>query len=185
SVSELHMLPILNDELYEVFSPTLTIASTPGINVNTMDEQTLKVLVPGITKEEVADFFKFRDSEEEDNFFKSEDDFFKYLLNNVAIFRRTQSEVDRFKEQLKKKTRIVVDETQFKITVTAQVNQSSELIEAWITSSPTGGGTGSKPPQNPATPGAQPSPQPNQNQDPNQPAPKADAGLKITFMRIL
>jgi type II secretory pathway component PulK len=183
TVTELHMLPIITDELYDLFAPTLTVSSTPGININTMEEQTLKILVPGITKEEVADFFKFRDSEEEDNLFKTEEDFFKYLQNNVAIFRRSASDVDRFKQELAKRTRLVVDETQFKITVTAQVNQSSELIEAWVTTSQS---QTTSQPTTPGTPKTGPSPQPQpQPGAEGAPQTRPDTGLKITFMRIL
>lgn len=183
SLSELHMVPGFDDQLYELFAPSLTVSTTPGINVNTMKEATLKALVPQITEEEVKEFFKFRDSEEEDNLFRdpNAEDFFTYLLNSIAAFHHNSSEIDKLKQALQKRNiRIVVDESEFKITVRSEVNQSTRIIEAWVTlnapedvkkTSDSGGGlTGS-----PLTS--------SQNTESNQTA--SNPGLRITFMRIL
>ncbi|MCM2324119.1 MAG: type II secretion system protein GspK [Oligoflexia bacterium] len=173
SLSELHMIPGMDDGLYELFAPALTVSTTPGINVNTMKEPTLRALVPGISDEEVKDFFKFRDSEEEDNQFKTAAEFLTYLQQNVAVFRNSQSEVDRLRQSLEKRNiRLVVDETLFKITVQASVNQSTRLIEAWVALTPPD--TKKTAPTLPSTPA-----------QPGAPEAVADPGLKITFMRVL
>ena len=99
-----------------------------------MDEKTLKALVPGIVKEEVAEFFKYRDTEEKDNSFKNEDGFFNYLRDHISIFRRDDKEIARYKEDLQKRNiRIIIDETIFRISVQAQVNKASRRIQAWAT----------------------------------------------------
>jgi general secretion pathway protein K len=46
SLTELHMIPGMDDQLYELFAPNLTVSRTPGINVNTMTEATLRALLP-------------------------------------------------------------------------------------------------------------------------------------------
>lgn len=182
SLSELHMLPGMDDRLFDVLAPALTASTTPGINVNTMAEPTLRALVPKITDEEAKEFYKFRDSEEEDNLFKDSEAFFKYLRERVAAFRQSESEINSFKENLKKRNiRLVVDETEFKITVQAQVNQATRLIEAWVTLGPQKKsqsprtGNASQPPASGAS-----APAPGGGQE-----SAADPGLKITFMRIL
>lgn len=170
TLSELHMIPGIDDQLYSLFAPALTVSATMGVNVNTMQDATLKALIPAVTEEEVKAFFEYRDSAEEDHLFKTEEDFLKYLMTNVAAFRNSQSEIDQFKESLTKRNiRLVVDETEFKITVAATVNQSTKKIEAWVSLSDK---KQAKPPQAGAATGTGDS----QKQDP---------GLRVTFMRIL
>jgi general secretion pathway protein K len=183
SLSELHMIPGMDDRLYELFAPALTVSTTPGINVNTMKEPTLRALVPQITDEETKEFFKFRDSEEEDNSFKETEDFFKYLRDNISSFRHSEEQINQLKESLTKRhIRIVVDETEFKITVRAQVNQSTRLLEAWVTlTNPAGKNPGAKSPFSPSAPIPPPPGMTNGATNPTPP----DSGLRITFMRIL
>ena len=183
SVSELHMLPLIDDQLYELFTPGLTAATTPGINVNTITEATLRAIVPQMTVEETKKFFTDRDNEEEDNSFKDAEGFYKYLLTNVGSFRGSQVAIDQLKKSLAERhIQIVTEETQFKVTVQAVVNQSTCLTEAWVTLGATNQ-TGTPNPSSSAkaqAPGAPPAPS-----VPGGANSVADPGLKITFMRIL
>lgn len=184
SLSELRMLPGMDDRLYELFEPALTVSTTPGINVNTMGEATLRALVPQMSEEESKEFFKFRDSEEEDNLFKEPDDFFKYLQKGVAAFQGNEELINQLKQNLQKRNiRVVVDETEFKISVTAEVNQTMKRLEARVTL------TGKKTTTNNKTPGGAPSPTPTPSPTgattQNTGTPMADPGLRVTFMRIL
>lgn len=185
SVSELHMIDGVDDRIYNLLAPTLTASPTPGVNVNSIEAGVLKALVPGIQKEEVEDFFKFRDSDQEDNLFKEEKDFFDYLLKNIGGFRNDTAELRRYQEDLKKRNiRVVVDETNFKITVQANVNQATRTIEAWVTlGKPAEAGAGARAPRNSA-PGAPPpvaGPPPTDDETENE---ASGSGLKITFMRL-
>lgn len=173
STTELHMIPGMDDTLYDIFEPSLTARSTPGININTLKKETLKALVPQMTADELNDFIKYRDSQEEDNAFKTVDEFYSYLIKNVSAFRGAAGPVNEIKEVLaKRQMKLIVDESEFKITVQAKVNQSVRKIEAWVS---LGGSSGTK-----AGPTA--TPQPNASPTPSG---SGDAGLKITFMRIL
>lgn len=133
SLSELHMIQGMDDTLFNLFAPNLTVNPTPGININTMNEFTLRAIVPNLTDDEVKEFFKYRDSDEEDHYFKKSEDFLKYLNDNSAAYRATKT-IEEFKAALAKKNiRIVTEESDFKITVRAEVNESTRLIEAWVT----------------------------------------------------
>lgn len=181
SVSEMHMLPMIDEELYDLFAPNLTASMTSGININTMAQGTLKAIVPLMSKDEITDFFKYRDSEESDNQFKGPDDFFNYLLKGVAAFKSNQPAIDKFKKDLMDRgIQLVTNETQFKITIRAEVNSAARTIEAWVALGPPSSQTST----NPA----------NQNPPPGNPPPLVgpgtnpvtpDAGLRITFMRML
>lgn len=181
SVSELHMIPGMDDDLYDLFAPHLTVARTPGINVNSITESMLKGLFPLGTKEEIEQFFKDRDSEETDGKFKSEDDFYKYIQGKFQAY----SQGNAF-EMLKKqftdgKVRFITEEDEFKITVRAQMNQSSRTIEAWVT-------LGAKSPKTGPNAGPSGVPGPaavvNLSGDGAAPPPP-DPGVKIHFMRVL
>lgn len=182
ALSELHMLANVDDDIYNLLSPALTVSPTGGINVNTIGEVTLKALVPQMVKEEVTEFFKFRDSEESDNLFKAPEDFMNYLKNNVSMFR-DQYSLDQFKAELTKRNiTLVTEELYFKITVQAKVNSATRTIEAWVT-------LGTPDPAAAAgIPGIQRqgAPQPIAGPGPQGPTAGSgsESGLKITAMKI-
>lgn len=178
SVSELHMIPMMDDELYQLFGPNLTASSTTGINTNTMQEATLRALLGNnITKEEVVEFFKYRDSEEVDNKFKKDEDFYNYLNKFVNFYKNNQQAINDLKTSLaNRRIHLIENETNFRIVVQAQVNSATRTIEAWVTLGPTS-----------TTPSVSPSVTPTPTQvNPNAPVtpPKPDSGIKITFMKI-
>jgi hypothetical protein len=193
SLTELHMVPRMDDGLYNLFAPSLTVSPTPGINVNTMTKETLRALIPGLNDQEVKEFFEYRDSQKEDNLFKKVDDFLKYAQNNFSVFRGSAGEVQDFKDKLaERNVRLVTDETEFRISVTAYVNNVSKQLEAMVTL------TAGQQQQQTGGPGQPPGQQGGQQQPggsgvvqvaPLQPGfpegeSRPDSGLKITFMRI-
>lgn len=185
SISELHMLPLMDDKLYDLLAPAFSVSTAGGINVNKMGETVLKALIPRITEEELKAFFDYRDSQQEDHLFKTGDDFLTYIKDKVGIFRGDEAEVKRFKEGLTKRNiTLITEESVFKVNVQATVNKATKTIEAIVQL--TGNSKTST--------GAGPSPTPNPSPNPAAPNPavpdpatssKPDAGLKITFMRIL
>lgn len=133
SLTELHMIHPVDDGIYNVLAENFTTLITPGINVNKIQEPMLRAILPGITDDEVIEFYKFRDSVEEDNTFKSADEFYKYIEKNVATYRSSTS-LDELKTSLQKQgIQLLVDEQIFKITVVAEVNKATRILEAWVT----------------------------------------------------
>jgi type II secretory pathway component PulK len=184
SVTELHMLPGMDDQLYDLFSPNLTVSRTSGININSMGKGVLRALVPNLTDDDVKAFFEFRDSQEDDNTFKDADAFFKWLSENTDAYKGHDDLIQKLKDDLKKRNiNLVTDESEFKITVQAHVNDSIQTLEAWVTlesddKSSKSTTTSSKP--NNATSSQSNSPTPQAT-----PTGTPDAGLKINFMRFL
>ena len=134
SLAELRLIWPIDDALYDLLAPNLTASSTPGLNINSMNEAALRALVSGITDEEVKAFFEYRDDPEADQAFKTTSDFTKYLKDKVSVFNSSDEKVKEFTDSLsKRRIRLVTDETTFKISVQAQVNQSTRTIEAWVT----------------------------------------------------
>lgn len=184
SMTELHYLANIDDEIYNLLTPSLTVSPTGGLNVNTITEHTLKALIPLMTKEEVTEFFKYRDSEENDNYFKDADAFFNYLKGNVSVFR-DQYLMDQFKNDLQKRNiTIVTEELYFKITVQAKVNSATRTIEAHVT-------LGTPDPMaalgiigRPGTPGTPPISGPGPAAPGAPGGSGSESGIKITSMKI-
>jgi hypothetical protein len=145
----------------------------------------LRALVPGITDEEVREFFKFRDSPTEDRLFRSADDFLKYLQSSVQFFRNDEAEVRRFKTSLEKRgLYLVVDESQFKITVQARVGQATRTLEAWVMlTTPRGAAPGSGIGQSALT--APPSGGAAALSAVSTPIVDTRSGIRVLFVRIL
>ncbi|WP_374032650.1 general secretion pathway protein GspK [Bdellovibrio bacteriovorus] len=70
SVAELHMVPGMNDDFYDLLAPRVTIYGMKGINPNIATREVLKSLDPAMTDEVVTEIIKRRDSEEEGGPFK-------------------------------------------------------------------------------------------------------------------
>lgn len=177
SVTELHFLPGLDDRLYELFSPGLTVSTPPGVNINRVRDVMLRALLPTITDAEVKEFFKFRDDPETDNHFKDQAALEKWLAPNVGSFRNDAKEVTRWQQELQKKgVRIVFDESDFRIVARGEFNQSVRTIEAVVrvTAEPAPPGRAPPPPAG----GGAPPPNPGAT-------PKRASGLKLVFMRLL
>lgn len=188
SVNELHMIEGMDDRLFELFAPALTVSTTPGLNINTMGDATLKALVPQMIEDERKAFFEFRDSTEQDNLFKDGNDFLKYLQSNVQAFNNDPQEIKRFQDSLTQRNiRLVTDETSFKITVQAEMNQATRLLEAWVTLLPASKTKPSGPGTNANNTAAQPTPDPGATPTDGsaKSAQSNPTGLKITFMKML
>ncbi len=174
SIDELHMVPGINDDLYQLFAPHLTTQVTPGININKIDSSMLKTLFPQFLEEEITEFFEFRDSIENDNQFKSVEDFYKYLSTNIASYRGGSSLIDEVKANFKKRNiNLVVDEEVFNIKIRSNVNTAVVNLNAVVIISD----TGDKTKKNINLPG----------DDLSNPRTrtKKNAGLKVTYYRII
>jgi hypothetical protein len=143
----------------------------------------LKALVPEMTDEERKKFFEFRDDPLKGKRFGKGDEFFDYLGREVAYFvGGGGTTLQTFKTELgQRNIRLITDETEFKITVRAQVNRATKVLEAWVSLTESATGPTTAPKQG----------------DPNDPnaqsnlfgsggaTAKKDPGLKISFLRIL
>lgn len=79
SVSELHLIPGMNDDFFDLLAPRITIYGMKGINPNIATKEVLKSLDPGMTDEAVAEVIKRREDQNEGGPFKSEDDFWQFV----------------------------------------------------------------------------------------------------------
>ncbi|MGK0367822.1 MAG: hypothetical protein ACI9QD_000961, partial [Thermoproteota archaeon] len=80
SKSELHLVHGLTDEVIKLFTNDITAHGAVMIDLNTITENMLKVLLPSIDEDQVKDFFEYRDDPEAPHYFNKEEDFKKYVI---------------------------------------------------------------------------------------------------------
>jgi general secretion pathway protein K len=79
TVEELHMVKMMEDEIYEVLAPNITVYGGKGVNVNYADKSLLMALDPGITEQVVTEILKRRNDINLGGPFKDEKDFFSFI----------------------------------------------------------------------------------------------------------
>lgn len=149
-ISELHYLPTVDDEIYDVLAPAYSTTVESTINVNKILEPTLIALVPSMTADERKKFFEDRDtspdalaSKDNQNAnskdsgptgpFKDEKGFFEYLKTKV-VSMNSETKIQEFKNGLiNRGIRIIVEESQFLVHIEATVQQTKRTLEAVVT----------------------------------------------------
>ncbi len=148
-ISELHFLPSIDDELYNLLAPAYSTTVNSKINVNKILEPALAALIPSMTKEERKKFFEYRDKTPSTTDTKNSGDgspaqnsggglfkdiasFFDYLSKNIAAFN-SPTKIQEFKDSLIKRGLVIdVDESQFLVHIEATVHQTKKTMEAIV-----------------------------------------------------
>ena len=141
SKSELYLLEGWDDTIVDLIKSKLSVHEVSIIPLNKITDDQLKLLFPQITKEQIDDFFKYRDgvqdttnSEDEDNDphpFDSEADFKNLIVNKLQIV--TDSEYTSRIETLEKAgLKLGVAGKLFKILSTGNYGSSSYSLEAYV-----------------------------------------------------
>lgn len=79
TLAELHMIPMMTDEFYNLLEPRITLFGLKGVNPNTASLDVLRSLDPAITKEVVDEIDKRRTKVP----FSNKEDFVDFLNRNV------------------------------------------------------------------------------------------------------
>lgn len=86
TIEEVHMVAGMEDDIFKVLEPRITVYGSKGININYSPAEVLKALDPRIKDDVVKAIITRRSSLEEGGPFKSEDDFYGFLAQkNVQI----------------------------------------------------------------------------------------------------
>ncbi|MEK2645097.1 type II secretion system minor pseudopilin [Bdellovibrio sp. BCCA] len=90
TLAELHMIPGMTDDFYNLLEPRVTIYGMKGINPNLATKDVLKSLDPGMTEEAVTAIIKRRETESEGGPFKCDKDggsadFWNFVQQNTRV----------------------------------------------------------------------------------------------------
>ncbi|MFI5390543.1 MAG: hypothetical protein ACHQYQ_04205 [Bacteriovoracales bacterium] len=93
SLEELYLLPSWNDEIVDLIKDRLSVHETAIIPLNKINADQLKVIFPSLTKDQITEFFKYRDGVPAENLlphpFKSDKDFKEYIVNELEAVEDT------------------------------------------------------------------------------------------------
>lgn len=188
SMSELHMVPGIDDAIFNLLEPTLTVYSTPGINVNKITKSTLMSLVPGLTDEEADDIIRKRDDPDAGKPFKDDTEFWN-TIGSTSVGKSLEAVKSRWQ---KAGLKPIFDEQSFKIGIETKVGQAIRRLEAYVIYDPKAAKQGKNQPvgTNPATgnpPGVNVAGQPPGGAPGQQDeaSAKKPSGLTLIYWRML
>jgi len=84
TLEELHMVAEVNDEIFKILAPRLTVYGIKGININLAGKEILKSLDLQMTDQVVQDVMKHRDNPDEGPF-KDENSFLSFLQSKGVV----------------------------------------------------------------------------------------------------
>ncbi len=176
SLSELHLIPGIDDELYNLIEPALTVYATPGININKAEKKVFKALFPQLEDSELDDILRKRDDPDVGKPWKNVDEFWQ-SLNSSSVGRDLSSA----KEKLKKANiNLITDEMSFKISVQANYGLATRRLEAYVVLEPEKPKTNTPPPTGGTPPGVNVAGQPPQDKT----SEKKQTGLNLIYWQV-
>jgi general secretion pathway protein K len=93
TIAELHMIPGMLDDFFELLAPRVTLNGMKGINPNLATKDVLKSLDPGMTDEVVNAIVKRRDDKDEGGPFKDAQDFWGFVQNKGIRMQGTPEDM--------------------------------------------------------------------------------------------
>ncbi len=131
SLSELNLLPSWNNNHFSLLKELFSAHGTKELNLNKITEDTLKLIIPDITKEQSEEFFKYRDDPEDPHPFKSYFEFKRWVTSIAGV--KTEDELEERVLELKKSgIELGIRGYLFKVLVSAKVNSSTLDIQAIV-----------------------------------------------------
>lgn len=92
SLAEMHMVPGMTDEIYDLLAPRVTIYGMKGINPNIASKEVIRSLDPAMTDEAVTAILKRRDDAQEGGPFKNAEEFWTFVQQKGV---RTEGKTDQ------------------------------------------------------------------------------------------
>lgn len=147
SASELYSIPGWNDELIELIQNEFSVYPTTQIDFNKLTANMLRILIPGVTDEEVREFFLWRDDPETPKTINSKEDFKKYVMTE-GLGRMSEEDFDkRMKLFESKGITFGANPNLFKIVSEGTYNRSNYTLVAYVILPKNEVNTGAKCPQ--------------------------------------
>jgi hypothetical protein len=142
SSSELFSIPGWNDELIELIQNEFSVYPTAQIDFNKLTSNMLQILIPGLTYEDIRDFFIWRDDPVQPKFINSKADFKRYIVDQERLMSEAAFD-ERMKLFEQKGITFGANPNLFKVVSEGTYNRSTYRLVAYVllpkneTSSPT------------------------------------------------
>lgn len=122
SLSELRFVKDFDEHLMRLFENNFTTLITHGININKINAQVLRSIVPSMTEEEAEEIIKRRDDPDEGAKFKTVDEFFQ-LLSLTGDYGNIKTEMEQ------RGIVLVTKESVYRVMIRAEAN---DAVQNWI-----------------------------------------------------
>ncbi len=131
SASELFAIPGWDDELIELIQNEFSVYPSVKIDLNKLTANMLRILIPNISDENIADFFTYRDDPEQPKFFNSIDDFKKWAVEIGRVVSEADftARMDKFKEA---KITFGSNPNLFKVICEGMYNRSTYTLVSYV-----------------------------------------------------
>jgi hypothetical protein len=130
SNSELYLLPELDDTLIDLIIKDVTTHGNAMIDLNKITDSMLRLLIPGISDEDVTKFFEYRDNPKTPHFFNNEEDFKNYITSSGMMNETEYAE--RFEKFKKAGIKFGPSPTLFEVESTGVVGRTSYTLKAMV-----------------------------------------------------
>ena len=135
SVSELYLLQGWDDSIIDLIKDRLTIHSVTIIPVNKITANQLRILFPDITKDQVEEFFNYRDGDKENELdphpFKNVEEFKELIVSRIALVDE-ENYTKRLKDFSNAGIKLGAAGKLFKVTSKGSYRQSTYTLSAYI-----------------------------------------------------
>ncbi|MBF0363111.1 MAG: hypothetical protein HQK49_18970 [Oligoflexia bacterium] len=131
SLSELYLLPILDDNTIDLIKDQLTVFGSQIIDFNKITKDGIKFLFPDITEVQLSEFFKYRDDPDDPHSMDSLEDFAKYIIDDAKIVEKNAFN-ERIAELEKAGIRFSNTGSLFKITAVGMYERATYTINATV-----------------------------------------------------
>lgn len=176
SLTELHLVPGIDDVLYGMLADTFTVYTTPGINVNSITKDTLLALMPELTPEDAATVLQHRDDHDVGKPWTDAADFWATVKAVPSGDKSLSTIQDRF---TKSGLKVATTEKSFRIIAEGTAGLSTRRVEAYVTLGP-------PPTTSPAPPAGQPSQPQAQTPGTQNPASKTNSTpVQLVYWRSI
>jgi hypothetical protein len=173
--SEIYLVPGWDDTIVDIIKGEFDVFPSVMIDLNKLTAGMLRILIPNINDNEVAEFFKWRDDPERPRFFNSLADFKAYVVDTANILSSGNFD-DLFKKYAAQGIEFGAAATLFRVTAEGKANQTTTTLVATVSlpvqprapgGPPNGRTNGGTPPPASTTPGTPPAGQdPAENPQP-------------------
>ncbi len=131
SSSELYVIPGWNDELIELIQNEFSVYPTAQIDFNKLTANMLRILIPGMTEEDIKEFFLWRDDPQQPKFINTKGDFKKYVVEQERLMGDTDFD-NRMKLFEQKGITFGSNPNLFKIVSEGIYNRSQFTLVAYV-----------------------------------------------------
>lgn len=129
--SEIYTIPRWDDDLVELIRNEFTVHGSLMVDLNTLTNKLLRILIPGISEDEEREFFEYRDDPDDPKYFNTINDFKSYIVNIANIM--SQSEFDeRFTKFEQQGLRFGPSPTLFQVQSVGEVGRATYNLTAYV-----------------------------------------------------